>query len=583
MDRKRNNREGMFIVLCLLAPTLLCVWYIQTFGVNVVCADEWAFFSFLKQFNDGTFNPYALFSLSYNDHRAFFPIMYLLSIAPPLSYNEIAIEYLCLPILVGTSAIALLLADKRLEKIPFRRLILLVMAFFMLDLKQWDNMIVNFSGSTVSPPFFYAISVFLLDTLSTRLEWRLPAAVMSAFCATFSSASGLLSFPLGLLQVGGESFFKIKDEPFRKAFIRPFVWIFSSLAVIAYYFATYPGVRKSFAGTPSFEYMKNNPFDALQLFLACIANPLAGDSFTAFACGLSLICLVAVIGWMVVTGKWRLTRQSFAPLSFMCFGLTTSCLIFVGRSGMGILGVLTPRYASLTNLGIVGLLLLIATIESIRRETKLMLIAAITYAMFATTASSACSSLISGEMVHDMRLNAASALFNYKVAPLQDLMHVNPFPGIIKMWAPYLESRKYNVFEKDPTNLTGLIQTDEPPIFEVEKITVETPVEIFDDAPELKPENAVKIRGFAFDLKHRIPSDRVLVEVDGKRRFLAAYGLSRRDVCARYRRGSYMRTGFQLGLRSDVFSKGVHTVRLIIVNRDGKSYFHTWPVGQFKI
>jgi hypothetical protein len=573
----------MFIVLCLLVPTLLCIWYIQTFGVNVVCADEWAFFPFLKQWNEGSFNWYALFSLSYNDHRAFFPILYLISIAPPLNYNEIAIEYLCLPILVGTATVALLLADKRLAKIPFRRVILLVMAFFMLDLKQWDNMIVNFSGSTVAPPFFYAISVYLLDTLSTRLEWRLPAALISAFCATFSSASGLLSFPLGLLQVGGESWLKRKEETPGKAFIRPIVWSLSSLVVIAYYFATFPGVRKSFAGTPSFEYMKNNPLDALQIFLACLANPLAGESFTAFASGVALICLVALLGWMVLSGKWQMTRQSFAPLSLMGFGLATSCLIFVGRSGMGILGVLAPRYASLTNLGIVGLLLFIATLESIRRETRLMLIAVITYAMFASSASSAFASLISGEIVRDMRINAAAALYNYKVAPLQDLIHVNPFPGIIRMWAPYLESHKYNVFETDKVSLTGITETKEPPIFEVEKISVSTPAEAFDDAPDLKPENAVKIRGFAFDLKNRTPSQRVLVEVDGKQRFITAYGLTRRDVCARYRRNAYLRSGFQLGLRSHLFTKGEHTVRLIIISPDGKTYFHTWPVGQFKI
>src|ERR1700679_3724819 len=83
-DSKRNTREGMFIVLCLLVPTLLCIWYINTFGVNVVCADEWAFFYFLKKFNLGTFNAYELFKLSYNDHRAFFPILYLLCLIPPL-------------------------------------------------------------------------------------------------------------------------------------------------------------------------------------------------------------------------------------------------------------------------------------------------------------------------------------------------------------------------------------------------------------------------------------------------------------------------------------------------------------------
>ncbi len=55
--------------------------------------DEWAFIPYLKEFNEGKLDYFALLKWQYNNHKIFVPLLWLFSLARLTYYNGAIIQF----------------------------------------------------------------------------------------------------------------------------------------------------------------------------------------------------------------------------------------------------------------------------------------------------------------------------------------------------------------------------------------------------------------------------------------------------------------------------------------------------------
>jgi hypothetical protein len=423
---------------------LVVILYVRAFAVNVVLLDEWAFIPYLKTFNAGLLDYGKFFLWRYNEHKIFFPLILLYWIASLTHYDAKAVQYVGPVIMILTTLIVLLMARKRMRAMPFGGVILSIIACFLLDLQQWQNMIFGYSACIVGVSLLFVLCVYLLERVR-KLDWRLLLAAVSGFCATFSYANGFLCWPIGLGVLWLSR--RLLSVEFRKNLLVPmWIWTAVGIATIALYYSDGYFIRKGFVGNIGPQLILGQPSSAAQLILTAIAIPLAGDPHTAIAIGLAIACILVFLTVVVLRGKWLLNHDSTAPLALLLFGLASAGMIFVGRAGAGFSALLVSRYTSITNLEVVGLAMFVASLRTVNSYQRMSIVACLAYAMFVITVSSAVVANDVGQANRNHRLEAARILRNYKTLPDKELEVLCPFPVAVRLYAPYLEQQKYSVF-----------------------------------------------------------------------------------------------------------------------------------------
>jgi hypothetical protein len=428
----------------LIVAIVIDILYIRAFAVDAICMDEWAFIPYLQQFNEGRLDYGHFLTWQHNEHKPFFPLVMLFSVARLTHYDVRAVQYACLAIIALTAVGVLLLARKRLISLPFGAVYLSVVAAFMLDLRQWENLINGFSGSTVAVSMFFVLSVYLLDAVQ-EFDWRIFLAIVCAFCATFSCANGLLVWPLGIFLLLSTR--ALSGIEVRRAMLGPLAaWLAASGGVVSFYFMTYEGVRRNLVGNVTTLCSRGRLMETIQTFFTALANPLSFEPYGAVATGVAMFLFLAFVFQAVIRRKWSMTRDSIAPLTLLLFGLLSTAMIFVGRSMDGPSALLTSRYAAITCFAVVGLFTFVASLETPNVVRKTALLACLSYAMFVATISSNLYGLAVGPNVRKTRLEAADIVRNYKTKSDEQLSTIMPFPTALRMYAPYLEQQHYSVF-----------------------------------------------------------------------------------------------------------------------------------------
>jgi hypothetical protein len=444
-DSEFNWRE-LWYWGTLLVAVVADLLYIKAFAVDVIRMDEWAFIPYLQQFNEGRLDYAHFLSWQQNEHKPFFPLMLLFTVARLTHYDVRALQYAGLAIVSLTAVVVLLLARKRLLAMPFGTLTMCVVAAFMLDLRQWENLINGFSGSTVAVSMFFVLCVYFLDAVK-KFDWWICLAIANAFFATYSCANGLLCWPLGIFMLLSSRALAGIEQ--RRAMLYPLaVWLVASGAVVSFYLSTYQGVHKDFIGNITALCSRGHLWDTIQTFFVALANPLAFEPFSAVGIGAAIFLILSYVFLAVTRGKWRINQNSIAPLALLLFGLLSTAMIFIGRAVEGASALLPSRYASITCLTIVGLLIFVASLKTSSEEKRTAVIAALVYAMFVTTIASGLFGLALGKEIHGQRLVDAQILKNYKNESDERLSTLMPFPKVLRVYAKYVEEQHYSVFRR---------------------------------------------------------------------------------------------------------------------------------------
>jgi hypothetical protein len=404
---------------------------------------------------------------------------------------------------------------------------------------------------------------------------------MSALCCTYSYANGLFVWPLSLIQLLASAWFssgKNRQTYWRNAI----VWAFFAFAVIAVYLTNY-SFKKSFAVSTLLDNARKMPVHYARCLVDGLATSLTGYGDWNLYAGFLLICLGIISVFAFCKRVYIFSKDALAPLSLMLFGIISTALIFLGRAGADIQSVLCSRYASLTNLWIIGFYLFLLSclklpLSKPKQILALFPIAALAVLMFGGSVISIQEAMAEGDRLSYIRRIAANELLNYKIEPDEALMDILPFPKWIRIFAPYLEERCYSVFGqqidgKKRSKNNELVLPDVH--FDVAGITFEEVSGWANKIPQVVHYQVAEFSGWTIDYaKPEKCLTRLYVIIDGKQEYQAACRLYRPDVANHFQRHekSFRYSGFHFTCRPELFGKGKHTISLRSIDDEGQEY-----------
>src|SRR6266508_124673 len=231
---------------------------------------------------------------AHNEHRIFFPRLVTLALAEPTHYDIVAQLFVTQCSLAATAALLFLALRRTAARGAL--LLLPVVAFLVFSFRQWELMLLGFSGFAFAGAFG-VLALLLLTVRGRRLAFA--GALGAATVASYSMFQGLPVWPAGLLLL-------VLTRAGRRAWMIP-TWVAAGAAEWLLYFH---GLRRP-AGHPPLSYSFEHPGAALWL------------------------SLMAFSAWMLLS-------------------------ITAGRAGFGVDQALASRYASYSLLGVIGLLALVA-------------------------------------------------------------------------------------------------------------------------------------------------------------------------------------------------------------------------------
>lgn len=296
-------------------PIIFIAGFILHFGVNAPFQDDWSNVTIYRQIDDGQVPAKALWH-QHNEHRIFIPNS--LSIAGSyLSHGNL--KFLMLVNLALAVATLLLLFSVLKEYS-------LLIALWFLSPIQAENWLWSFEIA------WFVCILAVVWSFKRLTEKRLWPAIAGGVVASFSTAIGLLVWPVGLLLL----FFT--KQPKKR-------WVISAVLTCLLYFYHYIRPPSS-SGTLHF-------IGFGRYFLAILGGAVTNSPDAAILAGGILLSLLIPLGYLVY--KTRLRKGHFW-MSLILFSLAAMAFTDVGRSASGIAQALSSRYTSFTLLYIVGLI-----------------------------------------------------------------------------------------------------------------------------------------------------------------------------------------------------------------------------------
>jgi hypothetical protein len=279
---------------------------------------------------------------NHNEHRIFFPELVMLGLGILAHGNVTADMYVSEALLGVLLAVFLFAARKQLPQSRAAWLMVPI-AFLVFNFRQHDNMLWAFQITFLMTATFSVLTLFFLSRIREESS-KIPllGAAVTGVVAAFSSAQGLLVWPIGLMQI------IIAPLAKRRKIVTAATWGSFGLGVWLSYFH---GYQVSADGTPY-------AFSAEYLLLS-IGGALASDTTVALIVGVLLLALtVAALSFVIVRRQWQ--TQSFW-LACLAYSLAALGAMMIGRCGFGARQAMMSRYATFSMPLVVAVYVLIAS------------------------------------------------------------------------------------------------------------------------------------------------------------------------------------------------------------------------------
>lgn len=281
-----QTRLWLPYVIVALAPALYALYFIARYHIDLPVEDHWALLSLIHDLRSGNLTFEELWR-PHNEQRMFFPKLVMLMIADASDWNvslELAFNAALLVALFVIICMHMILTAKylqlRIEKWPFP-----ILSMFLFSLVQWESFFL--------PMQWYMLSLsIVIGMLSlSRASQSGAAYAVGIGCgifATFSSAHGLLYWPLGLALLW------LNQDRLQVRVIQTIVWILISVVSYWLYFdnlgkSVSPGI---------FLLLKERPDDVLRFVLIFLGAPIFADEIWSSGFG------IAGMGLFVMLGVW---------------------------------------------------------------------------------------------------------------------------------------------------------------------------------------------------------------------------------------------------------------------------------------
>ncbi len=431
----------LFTALFFL-PAAFIFFCILKYGVNVVWWDQWRIVFLLEKYALKTISFADFFQFGYA-HREVLPRLIQVSIALLTKYNTIVEATVAFVFLV-----AIILFFFYFLRPTFSGTGGILLAFPVSALIMNPIQLPIIFEFGISYPLTNALALacfFMIDRMARKFRSGryLSGALACAFLATFSFASGMLLWPLGLFQL---SLYRSMPWPEKRK--TALIWIAVACGTLFLYFFDphflqyiAAQVRQVEASVPAKVFKVQN---LLLLFSIYIGE------VTSLSRGLMAIILLAISVLLVISQK-RVEENAFF-LMVLAFAVASLISIFFGRSGWdGGSGLIAPRYCNFTLLAAAAAYAMSCEVFLKGKRNAVVISAFVIVTALTLVGGWLVFSRASDLANYDrrMHLKAAEIILTYKTRSDDEIRKiVYPFPEDARRAAAFLESRHYNVFNK---------------------------------------------------------------------------------------------------------------------------------------
>jgi hypothetical protein len=195
----RATLLAFLVIAANLAPAALLFYFVHHFAVDVPFWDEWgAMIPTLQQLDQGKLG-WAQLIAQNNDHRLLFPRLLTLANAGLFHWNRTVEMFVTAGLLVF-SAWFLFRFTRDYWGRPTAAVSFIPVAWVMFTWLQWENLIWGMQTGFALLEAGAVVAFCLLHRARTA-KGCVTGAAAAAFVAGFSSAGGLLIWPVGLAQL----------------------------------------------------------------------------------------------------------------------------------------------------------------------------------------------------------------------------------------------------------------------------------------------------------------------------------------------------------------------------------------------
>jgi hypothetical protein len=535
----------------LLLPVLQGFWFVHCYGVNVPWADQWnGMAPLFEKWFAGTLSV-GDFWAQHNEHRCFVALLLMFGLGLLTRWNTVAEMYATQVVLTLMLAIfiGMFLRDC---KTRYRLWLMLPIGFLVFSLRQIENMVWGWQLAFVLVAGEAVAALACLSLLNHPAGRRLKylGALLFATGATFSSAQGLVVWPVGLLPL----------------LLAPFQWTRKALLIAGWTAAGALAWLLYFH-----DYVRPYQQPPLAFSFKYFAAILGGSFFHGIYAGMIvgvivLLLIAAVVILLYQKGHWR--RHSFW-LAVLSYGFLIQLQITLGRSNYGLEQALSPRYSTCSLLIIIGIYAILSNL----RGKKLGRVIFGLWAFFLALATV-------GLMVCDVRgyqwgLNAWQnvdyhAFMAYTSDSQPDAvftLNADVNSPLVRRIISLLREHRWSLFaSSEPEALYA------PPKADLPELSVPAQIKLTNFGPDEQFKGIVYIAGWAVDSAAKDLVGGVFLDVDGVL-YPTYYGWPRDDAFDLLHNRRLRYCGFIRFFPDTFFSVGHHRAMIKVLTKDRKAFF----------
>lgn len=595
--RCRNKRTANWLLLLsplsagllAIAPLVLCLWYVATYGVDVPVYDELRFLEWLQALEKGSLHWPSLIFLQHNQHNLGLPFLVALGLSRFTNYDTHVEMFVCAACAIGSALVLSGMTVNRVSVKQHQLWLVVPMTWLACSLRQEENFLCGIGMPVAMASFFIVLTVFLLDGIK-KPGLKLSFGFISGAAAMLCFSTGLVVLPLGAFQLLLSRLTLPAGE--RKGGYQPLIcWVAFSFAVGTLYALAHSHKKYVDSYGINLDYILHHPFDIIDYFLAYLGSPLVASSSgpipnangdIASALGLILLGLLCVLATAIARSRPAITTQLVAPISFIVAALSVAVGTVLSRGRLGTVQATMSRYVAFSYLLVIGLYLTALTARKLSAHVRLPILGALVALIAVGSFEAVRDGVRWGDLTRNNLLLQANLLRTHSMQDWNSLKAVaDPAEGGAKCdnlkngnytfkLADYLASKHMSVF-RQPAALPLL-----PANYNVKINAInEYPHQFADGLCIFHVDNLqekyLHFIGFALDHRARHPVSGLTLRLDNQVEIPLAYGLSRPDLVQALQRDSVLRAGFECSVLTSAIQPGIHSVSFRVTSPDGKS------------